>query len=82
MIATNKTQPKNTVQAALKTSPYRQVDTQDKAAVPVKLMQEIARAIGNIRGWGSVEIFIQDNKVTQITERNIKKTNAQLLGDD
>lgn len=38
------------------------------------LLQEIAEALQNIRGWGSVEIFVQDFKVVQIIERNIKKT--------
>jgi len=40
-----------------------------------ELLQEIAEALQNIRGWGSVEIFVQDFKVVQIIERNIKKTN-------
>ena len=39
------------------------------------LLAEIAEALQNIRGWGSVEIFVQDFKVVQIIERNIKKTN-------
>ena len=39
-----------------------------------ELLAEIAEALKNIRGWGSVEIFVQDFKVVQITERNIKKT--------
>jgi hypothetical protein len=38
------------------------------------LLAEIAEALQNIRGWGSVEIFVQDFKVVQIIERNIKKT--------
>ncbi len=38
------------------------------------LVLEIVDALKNIRGWGSVEIFVQDYKVVQITERNIKKT--------
>lgn len=38
------------------------------------LVQELIAAIKNIRGWGSVEIQVQDFKVVQITERNIKKT--------
>jgi len=38
------------------------------------LLEEITEALKNIRGWGSVEIFVQDFKVVQITERNIKKT--------
>ena len=39
-----------------------------------ELLQEIGDALKNIRGWGSVEIFVQDFKVVQIIERNIKKT--------
>ncbi len=40
-----------------------------------ELLSEISEALQNIRGWGSVEIIVQDFKVVQITERNIKKTN-------
>jgi hypothetical protein len=43
--------------------------------VSQELLAEIAEALQNIRGWGSVEIIVQDFKVVQITERNIKKTN-------
>lgn len=39
-----------------------------------KLLKEIVEALKNIRGWGSVEIHVQDYTVVQITERNIKKT--------
>lgn len=39
-----------------------------------ELVQEVTEALQNIRGWGSVEIYVQDFKVVQITERNIKKT--------
>lgn len=39
-----------------------------------ELLSEIKTALKNIRGWGSVEIYVQDWKVVQITERNIKKT--------
>ncbi len=38
------------------------------------LLEEIKDALKNIKGWGSVEIYVQKGKVTQITERNIKKT--------
>ncbi len=38
------------------------------------LVEELVDAIQNIRGWGSVEIQVQDYTVVQITERNIKKT--------
>ncbi len=43
--------------------------------VSTQLLEEIVDALKNIRGWGSVEIFVQDHKVVQIVERNIKKTN-------
>lgn len=39
-----------------------------------QLVGEIKDALKNVAGWGSVEIYIQDHKVTQITERKIKKT--------
>lgn len=43
-----------------------------------ELLEEIAEALKNIRGWGSVEIYVQNHKVVQITERNIKKTNSSI----
>jgi hypothetical protein len=43
-----------------------------------ELMDDVKMALKNVRGWGSVEIFVQDNKVTQITERNIKKTSHSI----
>lgn len=46
--------------------------------ISTKLLNEIVDALKNIRGWGSVEIFVQDHKVVQIVERNIKKTNNQV----
>lgn len=42
--------------------------------VSEQLVKEVVEALSNIRGWGSVEIYVQDYKVVQITERNIKKT--------
>jgi hypothetical protein len=39
-----------------------------------QLLSELRRALKNIKGYGSIEIIIQDYKVVQITERNIKKT--------
>ena len=38
-----------------------------------KLKEEVISSIQSVKGWGSVEVFIQDFKVTQITEKNIKK---------
>jgi hypothetical protein len=43
------------------------------------LIEEIKTALKNVRGWGSVEMIVQDHKVTQITERNIKKTSHSIL---
>lgn len=43
-----------------------------------ELLDEIKEALKNVRGYGSVEIYVQDHKVTQITERNIKKTNHNI----
>ena len=42
------------------------------------LLEELKVALKNVRGWGSVEIYVQDFKVTQITERNIKKTSHSI----
>jgi len=42
------------------------------------LLQEISQALASLGGWGSVEIYVQDSKVTQITKRAIKKTNHRL----
>ncbi len=42
--------------------------------VSKELIAEIVEALTNIRGWGSIEIYVQDSKVVQITERNIRKT--------
>lgn len=41
-----------------------------------KLVLEVVEALKNIRGWGSVEIYVQDYEVVQITERNIRKTKS------
>jgi hypothetical protein len=41
-----------------------------------KLLQEIKVALKSIDSYGSVELYIQDSSVTQITVRNIKKTNG------
>lgn len=37
------------------------------------ILEEIVHSLESIKGWGTVEICIQDYKVTQITEKNIKK---------
>lgn len=42
--------------------------------VAPELVEEIVRALRSVRGWGSIEIHVQDFNVTQITTRNIRKT--------
>jgi hypothetical protein len=42
------------------------------------LIDEVLQALSDLGGWGSVEIYVQDGKVTQITKRAIKKTNHSL----
>lgn len=45
------------------------------------LLKDIRQALKAVKdnGWGSVEIYIQNHKVVQITSRNIKKTNHTLI---
>jgi hypothetical protein len=39
-----------------------------------KLLQEIKEALRDLE-WGSVELYVQNGEVTQITRRYIRKTN-------
>ena len=45
------------------------------------LLQEIENALGRV-DFGSVEIIVQDRKVTQISVRNIKKTSIDINQDN
>lgn len=50
-----------------------------KQTISSKVLQEIIESLQNIKGWGSIEIFVQNYTVTQITEKNIsKKVNLTL----
>ena len=40
------------------------------------LVVEIKSALQSVKDYGSIEIYIQNGVVTQITVRNIKKTNS------
>lgn len=40
-----------------------------------EMLKELIGALKSVDSYGSVEIYIQDSCVTQITVRNIKKTN-------
>jgi hypothetical protein len=43
-----------------------------------ELIEEIKQALKSVERYGSVELYVQDDKVTQITVRNIKKTNHDM----
>lgn len=44
------------------------------------LQTEILAAIADVGAFGSIEIYIQDHKITQITTRRIQKTKHTLNG--
>lgn len=46
--------------------------------VSSQLVDEIIKALNTVAGYGSIEIYVQDHHVTQITVRNIKKTRHTL----
>lgn len=41
-----------------------------------KALEEIEKALSHIK-WGSIEIFLQNGSIVQITERNIKKLSEE-----
>jgi len=41
-----------------------------------KLICEVKEAILSVKDYGSVEIYIQNSEITQITVRRIRKTNG------
>ena len=50
------------------------MDQYSTQTISTSLLEEIAQALKHVSPYGSVEIYVQDNVVTQITIRNIKKT--------
>jgi len=52
-----------------------------KGKVDGNLLKEICKSLSELNGWGSVEIYVQGGKVTQITKRVIKKTNHIISGE-
>ncbi len=46
----------------------------------IKLINEVQKALDDII-FGSVELYVQNGKVTQITVRNIKKTGISMGTD-
>jgi len=51
-------------------------------SISEKLLKEVVHALQTVSPYGSVEIFVQNNVVTQITIRNIRKTNSHLTNQD
>ncbi|MDE2589261.1 MAG: DUF2292 domain-containing protein [Patescibacteria group bacterium] len=51
----------------------KKILTAEKRKCLQQALDAISTSILNIDGWGSVEVIIQDNAVTQITEKNIRK---------
>ena len=41
------------------------------------LIDELLIAINSVKPYGSIEVYVQDNVVTQITIRKIKKTSVR-----
>lgn len=59
---------------AVNNGEYMKLEESVRKNVSPELVEEIVKALKGVRGWGSIEIFVQDFNVTQITTRNIKKT--------
>ena len=55
--------------------------TKTNNTISEKVLQEITSSLQNIKGWGSIEIFVQNHKVTQITEKNISKKDNLSIRD-
>ncbi|KKT74796.1 MAG: hypothetical protein UX31_C0003G0025 [Candidatus Nomurabacteria bacterium GW2011_GWA1_46_11] len=45
-----------------------------------EVIDEVMSALQSIKSYGSIEIYVQDNVVTQITVRNIKKFRGEHNG--
>ena len=50
------------------------ITTRIQTHISQELIDEIMKALRSVKGWGSIEIYVQNHSVTQITVRNIKKT--------
>jgi len=49
--------------------------------ISAKVVNEIKEALKSVSSFGSVEIYVQNGNVTQITVRNIKKTSNLQIQD-
>lgn len=46
------------------------------------LIEELDHALELVKAYGSIEIYVQNSTVTQITVRNIKKTKVDINSTD
>lgn len=46
--------------------------------ISTSILAELEHALSLISGYGSIELYIQDGVITQITARNIKKTKIEV----
>jgi hypothetical protein len=44
-----------------------------------QLLDDLKTALKSIDSYGSVEVYVQDSIVTQISVRNIRKTNSKIF---
>lgn len=51
-------------------------NTYSTRSISQALLEELTQALQHVGPYGSVEIYIQNSVVTQITMRNIKKTDT------
>lgn len=51
------------------------------AKLPKDLLTELAHALSIINDYGSVEFYIQNGVITQITMRHIRKTKMTINGN-
>jgi len=56
----------------------RFMKTKKALKIGQKLINDLDQIFRELGGWESVEIFVQNNKITQITSRKIKKTNHSI----
>lgn len=46
------------------------------------VLEEIKKALRSVPSYGSIEMYVQNGKLTQITVRNIKKTSNLQIQDE
>ncbi len=49
--------------------------------ISAQVITEIKEALKSVPSYGSIEIYVQNGNVTQITVRNIKKTSNLQIQD-